>query len=198
MNADASILENQVIGLEQRLRDLRGELALFQRAKGLDEAAEAERSKADDARRAQVEVKAALEGLKGQKAQAVAKTCEELAEAMGKILPEGAAVLRIEDDGAVFLGQKMVDGRVVPHAGLSGGQRVLYDAALANALLGKAPHRLLVLEAAELDPERLAQALEHMAASNPGAQILVNSCHAPAEIPAGWDVVEMGAEHGNA
>jgi transposase len=194
MNADTSILENQVSGLDQRLRDLRGELALFQKAKGLDEAAEAERTKADESRRAQVEVKATLEGLKGQKAQAVAKTCKELGEAMGHILPEGEAVLRIEDDGSVFLGQKMPDGRTVPHAGLSGGQRVLYDAALANALLGKAPHRLLILEAAELDPERLTQALEHMAASNPGASIVVNSCHAPAAVPAGWDVVEMGYE----
>ena len=191
MNADASILESQVAGLDQRLRDLRGELALFQRAKGLDEAAEAERTKADAARKDQVEVKAALEALKGQKAQAVANTCTELATAMGTILPEGEAVLRIEGDGSVFLGQKMADGRVVPHAGLSGGQRVLYDAALANALLGKAPHRLLILEAAELDPERLAQALEHMAASNPGASIVVNSCHAPATVPDGWDVVEM-------
>jgi len=198
MNADTSILENQVAGLEQRLRDLRGELGLFQKAKGLDEAAEAERAKSDDSRKAQAEVNGALEGLKAQKAQAVAKTCTELAAAMGHILPDGAAVMRIEDDGSVFLGQKMADGRVVPHAGLSGGQRVLYDAALANALLGKAPHRLLILEAAELDPERLAQALEHMAAKNPGAAIVVNSCHAPAEVPAGWDVVEVGAEHGNA
>lgn len=196
--SDVAILENQVAGLEQRLRDLRGELALFQKAKGLDEAAESERANADAARKAQGEVKAALEGLKSQKAKAVDKTCTELAEAMGHILPEGAAVMRIEDDGSVFLGQKMSDGRVVPHAGLSGGQRVLFDAALAHALLGKAPHRSLILEAAELDSGRMAQALEHMAASNPGTQIIINSCHAPAEVPAGWNVVEMGADHGNA
>jgi chromosome segregation ATPase len=196
--SDVAILENQVAGLEQRLRNLRGELALFQKAKGLEEAADSERTKSEEARKAQAEVKAELEGLKSQKARAVAKTCGALAEAMGQILSEGQAVMRIEDDGSVFLGQRMPDGRVVPHAGLSGGQRVLFDAALAHALLGKAPHRSLILEAAELDPGRLAQALEHMAASNPGTQIVINSCHAPAEVPAGWSVVEMGADHGNA
>lgn len=196
--SDTTILENQVQGLEARLRTLRGELALYNKAKGLDEGAEAQRQDAADARKACAEAKDALQELKGQKAKAVAGTCAKLAEAMGQILPEGEAILQIEDDGAVTLAWKAPDGRVVPHAGLSGGQRVLFDGALANVLLGHAKHGLLILEAAELDDARLALALEHIAATNPGTQILVNSCHAPAEVPAGWDVVRMEDTHGNA
>uniref|UniRef100_I2Q067 Uncharacterized protein n=1 Tax=Desulfovibrio sp. U5L TaxID=596152 RepID=I2Q067_9BACT len=191
MSADTAILESQVQGLTSRLVTLRGELALYNQAKGLDEAAEAERTKADEARKALTEAKKTLEGLKEEKARAVAKTCAALAGAMGQILPEGEAIMRIEDDGSVTLAWKRPDGRTIPHAGLSGGQRVLFDAALAHALLSNATHRVLILEAAELDPARLTLALEHIVATNPGAQILVNSCHEPSTIPSGWESVRM-------
>ncbi|WP_029458215.1 hypothetical protein [Solidesulfovibrio alcoholivorans] len=192
MSADTAILEQQVSGLEARLKALRGELALYNQAKGLEDVIEAQRAKAATARKGLVEAKAILEDLRGQKARAVAKTCEALAGVMGQILPEGEAVMRIEDDGAVALAWKRPDGREIPHAGLSGGQRVLFDAALAHALLGDAKHRVLILEAAELDEEHLTLVLEHMAATNPGTQVICNSCHKPAEVPEGWDVVEVG------
>ena len=192
MSADTAILEQQVSGLEARLKSLRGELALYNQAKGLEEVIEAQRAKAAKARKDLTEAKALLERLKGQKAQAVAKTCEALAGVMGQILPEGEAVMRIEDDGAVTLAWKRPDGRTIPHAGLSGGQRVLFDAALAHALLGDAKHRVLILEAAELDEAHLTLALEHMAATNPGTQIVCNSCHRPESVPDGWDVVVVG------
>jgi hypothetical protein len=192
MSADTAILEQQMAGLEARLKSLRGELALFNQAKGLDEAAEAERTKAAEARKTAGEAKAILEDLKAQKARAVAATCAKLAQVMGQILPEGEAVMRIEDDGAVTLAWKRPDGREIPHAGLSGGQRVLFDSALAHALLGAAKHRVLILEAAELDDAHLTMALEHVAEANPGTQIVVNSCHRPASVPDGWDVVEVG------
>ena len=195
--SDAAILEQQVTGLETRLKALRGELGLFNQAKGLSEAAEDAKTKAAKARKDLTEAKDALEVLTGQKARAVAKTCEALAETMGQILPEGEAVMRIEDDGAVTLAWKRPDGREIPHAGLSGGQRVLFDAALANALLGSAKHRVLILEAAELDEEHLTLALEHMAATNPGTQLLINTCHSPAEVPEGWDVVRVEDAHGH-
>lgn len=198
MSADTVILEQQIAGLQARLKSLRGELALYNQAKGLDEAAEAERVKAEEARKACGQAKALLEDLKGQKAKAVAKTCTALALAMGKILPEGEAVMRIEDDGAVTLAWKRPDGTEIAHAGLSGGQRVLFDAALAHALLGDAKTRVLILEAAELDEAHLTMALEHIAATNPGTQLLVNTCHAPAEVPGGWDVVCVEDAHGNA
>lgn len=192
MSADTAILEQQVQGLEARLKALRGELALYNQAKGLEEVIEAQRGKAANARKGLAEAKAALEALKSQKAKAMAKTCEALAGVMGQILPEGQAVMRIEDDGAVTLAWERPDGRTIPHAGLSGGQRVLFDAALAHALLGDAKHRVLILEAAELDEARLALALEHVATTNPGTQLIVNSCHRPASVPEGWDVVEVG------
>lgn len=198
MSADTAILEQQVQGLEARLKALRGELALYNQAKGLEEVIETQRAKAATARKDLVEAKAALEGLKNKKAKAVAKTCEALAGVMGQILPEGEAVMRIEDDGAVTLAWKRPDGRTIPHAGLSGGQRVLFDAALAHALLGDARNRVLILEAAELDEAHLTIALEHMATSNPGTQLVVNSCHEPAEVPEGWDVVRVEDAHGNA
>ncbi|MEA4857768.1 hypothetical protein, partial [Solidesulfovibrio sp.] len=95
MSADTAILEQQVQGLEARLKALRGELALYNQAKGLEEVIEAQRGKAANARKGLAEAKAALEALKSQKAKAMAKTCEALAGVMGQILPEGQAVMRI-------------------------------------------------------------------------------------------------------
>lgn len=197
MNADIEIMTNRIKGLEERLRTLRGELALLQKAKGLDEAAEVQRQHAESCAAQKQELKRALEDLKRKKDRAVAGSCTKLAEAMAAILPDGEAVFRIEEDGKVALAWNR-EGRVTPHAGLSGGEKVLFEAALAHALLGKAPHRLLILEAAELDQDRLAMALGHIAATNPGTQLVINTCHVPAAVPEGWDVVKMGVDHGNA
>ncbi len=197
MIADTDIMDAQIKGLDERLRTLRGELALFQKAKGMDETAETQRVNAESAAKAGREAKEALEELRKKKDRAVAGSCAKLAETMSAILPDGKAVLRIEEDGGVTLAWER-EGRVTPHAGLSGGEKVLFEAALAHALLGQAPHRLLILEAAELDQARLAGALGHIAATNPGAALIVNTCHVPAVVPEGWDVVEMGVDHGNA
>jgi chromosome segregation ATPase len=193
MNADTNILENQIKGLRDRLIILRIEEGKFLMAKGLEEEIEALIESAGTARTKLAEAKKTLAALKEQKAQAVAGTVEKLGQEMGRILPEGEGVMKIEDDGSVTLAWKNRGGRVVPYSGLSGGQRILYDAALAHALLGNATHPLLILEAAELDETRLAQALEHIAATNPAAQLLVNTCHNPAAIPAGWAVVDLTA-----
>lgn len=197
MNADIEIMTNRVRGLEEHLRGLRGDLALLQKAKGLDEAAEVQRQHAEACAAQKQELKRALEDLKRKKDQAVAGSCAKLAESMAAILPDGEAVFRVDDDGKVALAWNR-DGREAPHAGLSGGEKVLFEAALANALLSRSEHRALVVEAAELDQERLAMALAHIAAVNPGTQLIVNTCHRPDVVPDGWDVVEMGGDHGNA
>lgn len=197
MNADFEIMESQVKGMEERLRILRGELALLQKAKGLDEAAEVQHQHVESCAAQKKELKSALEDLKKKKDQAVAGSCAKLAESMAAILPDGEAVFGVDEDGKVTLAWKR-DGRVVPHAGLSGGEKVLFEAALANALLSNSTHPVLILEAAELDQSRLSLALGHIAATNPGAQLIVNTCHTPSVIPDGWNVVEMGVDHGYA
>ncbi|MDD4997698.1 MAG: hypothetical protein PHI99_06075, partial [Syntrophales bacterium] len=60
-----------------------------------------------------------------------------------------------------------------------------FDNALAVAL----GCNILVAEYAELDAERFTKALSRF--NGDGVQVIVSSCHAPAEIPKGWEVVKL-------
>lgn len=84
-----------------------------------------------------------------------------------------------------------------PWTGLSGGEAVVFTAALSLALvrLHETPASFLMLEAAELDPKRLWKFLS--ALSEMGGDfdsILVASCHAPdPSAPAPWLIHQVGA-----
>lgn len=173
---DTQLLRDQVDGLKAAIKALRKEEDALLRAAGLDEAAEKADQEALALGKTAAERKAALDVLKARRTEAVAVTARALAASMGDILPEGEAVFTVDDSG-LFLGWKKADGRTRPHAGLSGGERVIFDAALSYALLGQAEHRALILEAAEVDPRALENLLGTITGNAPGAQIIVLTCH---------------------
>lgn len=183
---DTQLLENQIQGLEASLTALRAAENLFHKAKGLDEEAEKARDEADKKGVELQSVKEELAELRGQKAEALEGTCKAIMARMDEILPEGRAVLEIGD--SVYVGWERPDGVRVPIEGLSGGQRVSFETALSLALMGKG-HKVLVVEAAELDPVRLAATINRLTHTPDDVQILVNTWAAPAEVPAGWEMV---------
>jgi len=188
---DIETLKKQILELQGDIRYLRQEEAKFIKAQGLDEQKEKARAAILKINEQITATKAELKELKKKKADAVAPTAEALAETMSTILPHGQAVFEISDDGKVFIGWKRNGGLPVPHGGLSGGEKIMFDAALSFALLGSTENKILILEAAEMDNDRLFAALEHLTAKNPDAQIICNTCHAPEMVPSGWQVVEV-------
>lgn len=128
--------------------------------------------------------------LAGQKANYVAETCRRLAQEATRLLPTGMAVIKIQDDDSVVIGWNRERG-FVPYSGLSGGQKVVFDMALASALLGAGKNKILVAEAAELDAENLKTFLEHVQENIPeNTQVIVNTCH-EVEAPEGWTSIKL-------
>ena len=96
--------------------------------------------------------------------------CGRVADAVSELLPEGAAAVRIED-GKLFIGRQLThDSPQVSYLGLSGGERVLFDAALSNALLSDSDHKVLVVEAAECDQASLSGVLSRISEMHPTAR----------------------------
>jgi len=159
---------------------------LFHKAKGLDEEAEKARDEADKKSVELQSVKEELAELRGQKAEALAGTCKAISARMDEILPEGRAVLEIGE--TVYIGWERPDGVRVSIDSLSGGQRVAYETAMSLALMGKG-HKVLCVEAAELDPVRLAATINRLTHTPDDVQVIVNTWAAPADVPPGWELV---------
>jgi seryl-tRNA synthetase len=183
------ILQQQVQGLEATLQDLRDKERLLTKAQGLDEQAEKSAQQAQEKAKEVKDLKQELYELKNNKASAVAATSYALATKMQEVLPYGAPFLQI-DQGKVTLHWER-DGKKTPHAGLSGGEQVAFEAALTHALCNGGD-KVLVMEAAELDDEHLAQLLDR--AKDVSGQVIVNTCHEPSSLPEGWEITRLGGE----
>jgi len=181
---DITILEDNVSGLKQKLRNLRNDKALFDKAKGMDEQAEKMRADAEKLRAEASAGKAVLDKLMEKKNAAMAKSVNAIMARMNQVLPAGKAVIDIGEDGSCLIGWN--NGTVtVAYAGLSGGEKVAFDVALVYALRGN----ILLSECAEMDAEKLAKALEQYGKTE--LQCIVSSCHDPVSVPEGWGMVRL-------
>ena len=184
-------MQQIVSGLEAKLLGLRNDERAFQRIAGLKEKQEADRAKSFALHEKVDELKATLADLKNQKAAAMQETATAIAAAMNCMLPFGTAVFEVNDEGSVYLGWDMPDHGLIAHGGLSGGQRVMFEAALAYALMPKGlKNPVILVEGAELGPE-INMMLERIAETNPDAQIVACTCHEITQVPAGWAAVAV-------
>ena len=194
------LLERRAAGLRAQLDALRADERLFQRAAGL----ETQREK-DHAARLELEAKLdaakkTLTELRDRKAEAMRSTATAIAEVMGRLLPYGEARFNVDDEGGVFLGWELPRHGVVPYGGLSGGQRILFESALAYALTRRERRNTVILiEGAELGQE-IGLLLEGVATATAATQIIACTCHEPAAVSEGWTAVEVmeqgyGKEH---
>jgi hypothetical protein len=190
------ILKDNIQGLKSAIQTLRETERLMIKANTLAEQVEKARS---DFKQIEEELEAAKEEkaiLKAEKFAMLKEACEPLAQKITSLLPHGQAEVNMEEE--LFIGWRnkwfsTTDERakLVPYTGLSGGEKVFFDAALSNALLTGKGQKILVIEAAEEDEVTLAASLNTISKTHPEAQVLVLTCHAPKEIPAPWKVVSL-------
>ena len=192
---DTALLEQQIEGLKAKLSDLRQKERAFTKMQGIEEEAEKLKTEIITTETSIHVAKEEIAELKGQKAEAVKETAQALAERMAKILPNGKALFGL-DNGKVFLGLKRDNGRITPYDGLSGSEKVTFDSALAFALLGDSTSKVFVIEAAETDNANLKALMDllkkqHSGPEHPGTQFIINTCHAPKQVPEGWNITVL-------
>ena len=98
------------------------------------------------------------------------------------VLPRGCVEVESADGDIAFAYR--TEGRRVRREGLSGGEKVLFDAAVGHAL---APSALVLVEGAEVDDGNLVAAMASLQACD--FQVMICTCHPIAEVPAGWSVL---------
>lgn len=183
------ILKDQIQGLKSAIQTLRETERLFIKANTLAEAIEKARS---DFKQIEEDLEASKEtkaNLKVEKFAMLKEACDPLAEKITGLLPAGKAIVTMEEE--LFIGWSKGMRETTPYSGLSGGEKVFFDAALSNALLRGKGQKILVIEAAEEDEFTLQSTLQMISKQNPDAQILVLTCHEPKEVPKGWKVVNL-------
>lgn len=188
------LMEQRANGLRDRLSALRADERLFQRVAGLEEQRQKDRAEITALETDLDTEKARHKELAALKAVAVQATAKGIAEKMAKMLPYGRANFSITDDGAAILGWEIPGHGLVAHAGLSGGQRVLFDAALAYALTKQERRNaVIVVEGAELGQE-IGLLLNRVASANVGTQIMACTCHEIEAAPDGWKLERIAEE----
>ena len=189
---DTKIIENQIEGLIEKGKGLREKERPFLRVSGLDESIEKNRQEA-----ASIEIDIAakkedLAELKSQKAEAVKGTLIAMQEKMTELLPFGDGIAHISDDRSFILGWMLPGKPLVPQAGLSGGQKVIFNQALGSALLGKAKEKMIIYEGAEVDEKNLVALLKQIAKTqDDNTQVNVNTWFKPKTVPKGWNLIEL-------
>ena len=187
---ELELLQNQLKGLEAKKLDLKAKERLFLKASGLDESIERGRQEIEEFELDSKGVKEDLAELTAEKIAAVVKTTSALADRMAEFLPEGVAIIDLNGD--VKIGWlKTHDKQPRPYAGLSGGEKTIFDAALCHALLGDSKNKVIILEAGEADADNLDAVIKQINKKHPDAQIIVNCWHRPARKPQGWNLIEL-------
>ncbi|WP_299396046.1 hypothetical protein [uncultured Desulfovibrio sp.] len=198
------IMEQRSAGLRDRLAALRNEERALQRASGLEEQRRKDKAESLELETRLTAAKDRLRELAQKKAEAMQATATAIAEKMGRMLPYGRAVFSVTDEGAALLGWEIPNHGLVAHAGLSGGQKVLFDAALSYALTQQdRENAVILIEGAELGQE-IGLLLNSVADANMEAQILACTCHEITAAPDGWkleritDCCHQGVREGGA
>jgi hypothetical protein len=181
---DIKLLNDQIGGLKAKLVNLRKDKSLFDKAKGLDEQTAKFQKEAESNREEAKKSKLLYDKLISKKNATITASLNTIMDRMNAVLPAGKAVIQVTEDGDCFIG--WFNGKVnIPYPGLSGGEKVAFDTALVYALGGN----ILITEAAELDPERFAVALEKY--EHTDLQCIIMSAHDPVRVPEAWEVVRL-------
>ena len=182
---DKQIIQDQITGITSRIAALRKDRDAHVRLQGLNVEAEKLRTEALDSSNQIEKEKVTISALLTQRQQIVQSTIVGLSKRMTEILPVGRPDIQITEDGGVYIGWIRPDGKKVAYAGFSGGEKALFDPALAYALKAN----VLLQESAELDEKRLMESLVKY--NGEDIQVIVSTCYGPKSVPDGWMAVQL-------
>jgi hypothetical protein len=186
--SDIKTMKEMITGLETKKKNLRANESVFLKLSGINE--EIEKANQDKIKHEKelTEAKEHRDNLKNKKSAAVAETTAKIEREMNKVLPSGRAVFAYSQDEEEKFNMTIGwndDKKTTPYNGLSGGQKQIFDAALANVL----DANIIVVEAAELDSENLVATLKEL--SKLDKQMIVNTCHPVNEVPEPFKQIEV-------
>lgn len=183
---DIQLLKDQLAGLEAKGKALRSDEALFLKAQGVDESTEKARTKLIEDEIDNANFKETMAELKSSKAGAIKEALCAIQDKMTAILPEGDAVIHIDDEGVLLIGWLKPEAKApVAYHSLSGGEKAIFDPALISVLEAG----LIIVEAAEMDEERLVESLKKLEQLK--EQVIVNTWFVPKDVPKGWEIVKL-------
>ena len=171
---DTQTLRDMQTGLKSRKQQLEADEKVFLKVSGLNEEIEKAGQDRETYREELKEAKDRQTAAKMRKAGAVASVVSQIADKMNEVLPFGQAVFNYDEDEDGKRSMTiswMNNGKTTPYNGLSGGEKQIFDAALAHVLDAD----IIVVEAAELDQENFDKTLVELAKLD--KQCIVNTCH---------------------
>ncbi len=186
--SDIQTMKEMVTGLRAKKKNLRADEAIFLKLSGINEEIEKANQDKIGFERQLTVAKSIRDAAKKKKSAAVAETTTKIERKMNEILPSGRSVFAYsQDENEKFnmcIGWND-DKKTTPYNGLSGGQKQIFDAALANVLGAN----IIVVEAAELDGDNLTKTLQEL--SKLDKQVLINTCHPVKDIPENFEIIEV-------
>ena len=185
------ILEHKATALRSKIDQLQADERNINRVAGVQKEITKANVNAETLEKEAAEWKAKAKDLRGDKAKALANSLSKIQYNMGAMLPVGSAVVEIADNGGITFGWDIPGRGVIQYGGLSGGQKVQFDAALAYALTVGAKLPVVIVEGAEVGGE-IGRLLDRLTVSNPEAQIFVNTCFPVAVAPEPWLMHRVG------
>ena len=181
---DKQIITDQIAGLIEQGKILRNQEAIFLKMQGINEEIEKTRQDQETNKESLASAKKSLKSLVSKKNEAVSTSLSKIKDKMNSVLPSGLAAINMDD--GLFIGWEVEgDGVYTPYNGLSGGQKQIFDTALAHIL----DANIIVLEGAELDNDHLLAALEDLAGLD--KQVLISTCHEVGVVPGEFVKIEL-------
>jgi DNA repair exonuclease SbcCD ATPase subunit len=174
--SDIQTLQNMLTGLESKKTQLQADERIFLKMSGINEEIEKAVQDKETILKSLETAKKTRDDLKKKKSESIAATTTKIERKMNELLPSGRAVFSYEEDENEKFNMAIGwnhDKKTTPYNGLSGGEKQIFDTALANVL----DANIIVVEAAELDNDNLPKAIGQLAKLD--AQVLVSTCHAP-------------------
>jgi DNA repair exonuclease SbcCD ATPase subunit len=185
---DIKTLQDMLTGLESKKTQLQADESVFLKVSGINE--EIEKAIQDKSEHIE-ELESAkdfLKVLKKKKSDAVSKTTTKIERKMNSLLPSGQSVFTYDEDDNgkrdLHIGWNH-NKRTTPYNGLSGGEKQIFDTALADLLEAD----IIVVEAAEIDQDNLQPTLE--ALSKLDKQVIVNTWYPVDLAPESFKIIKI-------
>ena len=195
-DTEIKAVDDKLAELRVRGKELQGKKELFRNAAFLDDEIRKARSDLSDTENTLKSLKEKLSVAEQAQRDSVAASSSKMTSAMAEMLPSGFEPF-ISVDGDIMQIGLNIEGKDVPYHGLSGAQRVIFHSALEYCMMPGNGKKLIIVEAGEMDIDRLSAFLGSVETKHPQAQVIVNTWHFERSSEyitehSAWKIVELG------